>query len=337
MGRVTPYRYGQEGLTRVGQELRSCTGRPRYWPAVALVAVFLGIFCRTDSPYGFATAAPNPAARSYEMNLRMAGVVSAVLMAGTANAQNAVQWRVEDGGNGHWYSVRPDPKVTWTNALLAATKSGGYLATVTSPTENQFVRSLALATPGAFVSTDFGPFLGGLQVADGAGAIEEPSGSWRWCSGETWSFTNWLSTEPNDFDCGPDTAPENYLQLYRNGSWNDSASSPVECGGRLCVSYAVEWSADCNSDGIVDYGQIRAGELADTNANNIPDCCETGTVCGCPADVILDGVVNGIDLAVIINAWSTDGGKFPRADIDGNGFVDGADLAIVLGSWGPCS
>jgi hypothetical protein len=48
-------------------------------------------------------------------------------------------------------------------------------------------------------------------------------------------------------------------------------------------------------------------------------------------------VLNGIDLAVIINAWSTDGGKFPRADIDGNGFVDGADLAIVLGSWGPCS
>jgi hypothetical protein len=36
----------------------------------------------------------------------------------------------------------------------------------------------------------------------------------------------------------------------------------------------VEWSADCNEDGVVDYGQIQSGELADTNHNNIPDVCE---------------------------------------------------------------
>ena len=36
----------------------------------------------------------------------------------------------------------------------------------------------------------------------------------------------------------------------------------------------VEWAADCNSDGVVDYGQILVGALADTNANGIPDTCE---------------------------------------------------------------
>ena len=49
----------------------------------------------------------------------------------------------------------------------------------------------------------------------------------------------------------------------------------------------IEWSADCNSDGIVDYGQIRAGELEDANGNNIPDCCEQST--SCPINLIENG------------------------------------------------
>ena len=35
-----------------------------------------------------------------------------------------------------------------------------------------------------------------------------------------------------------------------------------------------EWSADCNGDGVVDYGQIQSGELADTNHNGVPDVCD---------------------------------------------------------------
>ncbi|MFZ9882667.1 MAG: dockerin type I domain-containing protein, partial [Phycisphaerales bacterium] len=98
------------------------------------------------------------------------------------------------------------------------------------------------------------------------------------------------------------------------------------------------WSADCNSDGVVDYGQIRAGELDDANGNNIPDCCEQGTPCACPADIDANGAVNGIDLAIILNKWGTDGGKdYPNADQNKDGTVNAADLAAVLNGWGPCS
>jgi hypothetical protein len=45
------------------------------------------------------------------------------------------------------------------------------------------------------------------------------------------------------------------------------------------MTLLLEWSADCNGDGIVDYGQIRRGDLADFNGNNIPDCCEAGNPC----------------------------------------------------------
>jgi hypothetical protein len=57
------------------------------------------------------------------------------------------------------------------------------------------------------------------------------------------------------------------------------------------VSFVVEWSADCNSDGIVDYGQILRGELADDNDNNIPDVCETSVTGVLPPSVPSQGGV----------------------------------------------
>jgi hypothetical protein len=102
-------------------------------------------------------------------------------------------------------------------------------------------------------------------------------------------------------------------------------------------SAVFEWSADCNNDGIVDFGQIRAGELDDANANNIPDCCEQGVACLCPSDIDGNGTVDAIDLAIVIGYWGTNGGKeYPQADIDRSGDIDAADLAALLGAWGPC-
>ncbi len=60
-------------------------------------------------------------------------------------------------------------------------------------------------------------------------------------------------------------------------------------------------------------------------------------VCDCIADITLDGVVNGIDLAALLSAWGSDGGLTPRADCNRDGLVDGADLGIVLGGWGTCA
>lgn len=48
-----------------------------------------------------------------------------------------------------------------------------------------------------------------------------------------------------------------------------------------------------------------------------------------PSDLNLDGVVNGGDLAILLNAWGTSG----TGDINGSGFVDGVDLATLLTAW----
>jgi len=273
----------------------------------------------------------------------VAGVLSAGLLAGSALAQDAVQWRVEDGGNGHWYQliVESGVSVHWVDAQRHAAARGGYLATLTSSAENEFAFAVSNFAAGWKVlnttpSYCIGPWLGGYQPPGSS----EPAGGWRWVTDEPWSWSNWWAPalEPNN-GCG---GGEDFLHWLTQGNtnpsaaWNDTAI-PGNCGFPTPNSYVLEYSADCNSDGIVDFGQIRAGELDDANANNIPDCCEQGVACNCPADIDGSGAVNAIDLAIVIGYWGTDGGRqYPQADIDGSGEIDGADLATLLGSWGAC-
>lgn len=48
-----------------------------------------------------------------------------------------------------------------------------------------------------------------------------------------------------------------------------------------------------------------------------------------PGDLNNDGVVNGVDLGQLLNAWGTAGG-----DVNGDGTTNGADLSVLLGNWG---
>jgi hypothetical protein len=49
-------------------------------------------------------------------------------------------------------------------------------------------------------------------------------------------------------------------------------------------------------------------------------------------DLNADGLVNGIDLAILLGNWNTSNAQ---GDIDGSGSVDGADLSRLLANWSP--
>jgi hypothetical protein len=288
----------------------------------------------------FASMSGSPPRGDREMRKSVvSGVVAGAIASGViggvaapAHAQDAVQWRVEDGGNGHWYVADPTFR-NWQDAQSLATSRGGHLATIHSSFENQFVLALALTFPSDY-------WLGAARTDR---SCEPPC--FEWVTGEVWSYegawnTNdsWGCGSPNPNFCGwngPGTATVLELSArpaFSAGAWNDEAPSIFPAG----ASAILEWSADCNSDGVVDFGQIRAGELDDANANNIPDCCEQGVACFCP-DIDGNGNVDAIDLAIVIGYWGTNGGKeYPQADIDRSGDIDAADLAALLGSWGPC-
>jgi len=152
------------------------------------------------------------------------------LLAGGASAQDAVQWRVEDGGNGHWYSVVvASPGVSWTSAKATASGRGGYLASLRSTAESNFVKTLAAATPGAFVgepSYQVGPWIGASRVPG--------ANLWQWMGGESWSFTNWCAGEPNGGSGEP------YVHLSRTATsicWNDRENVAFGVGN---PSFVVE-------------------------------------------------------------------------------------------------
>jgi hypothetical protein len=267
----------------------------------------------------------------------VAGAIASGVIGGVAapvHAQNAVQWRVEDGGNGHWYRVAgPEPNMTWPRALSLATQSGGHPVTFGSAAEIQF--AVSIVTNSSATLCPLGPWIGLFQDRKDA-SYSEPAGGWKWIDGTTAPIA-WDSVSPNNTCFG---VAEDFANMQFDGRVNDLGEDPACVGywpNGAINSVVIEWSADCNSDGVVDFGQIRAGELDDANANNIPDCCEQGVACLCPSDIDGNGVVDAIDLAIVIGYWGTNGGKeYPQADIDRSGEIDAADLATLLGAWGPC-
>ena len=168
-----------------------------------------------------------------------------------------------------------------------------------------------------------------------AGASTAVTG-WRWITDEPW-YAQWGAN-----DCGADNyCDADALTLGRCSSsrdpvsYNDWPSGKSFCVNHVVMGMIVEWSADCNGDGEVDYRQIREGVLADADRDMIPDCCEANSGC-CAGDLDLSGATDGTDLALVLSLWGTNAADAPAADIDRNGVVDAADMALVLSSWGPC-
>ncbi len=228
-----------------------------------------------------------------------------------------VQWRVGDGGNGHWYRSYPAGTfVNWNQADAFARASGAHLATLTSQIETDFVWESLASSPSCWkLDMNFsGPAIGGIEV----------NGHWTWVTGESWGFANW----------GPCYQANSEQRLHfgcnsLSNLWNNIHDWEANIGGAI-----LEWSADCNNDNIIDYGQILNGTLPDTNANNIPDCCEPGNNC-CVGDIYENHIVDGGDLGVLLSEW---GVVTPttNSDLNRDGFVNGADLGTLLANWGPC-
>jgi hypothetical protein len=275
-------------------------------------------------------------------------VVLALISSSTAHARQAVQWTAADGGNGHWYGLRLVTEgLTWHDASNRASVVGGHLATCENSAERSFINQRFApenAAGGWFPQGGsgscplFGPWIGGFQDP-GATDFSEPYGGWRWLTGTQF--------DPHDnFCCNNACAgqSENCLQLYRGCgnpyvSWNDLSDDSSACGGRPS-SYIVEWDADCNGDGVVDYGQLLSGHLADTNSDGIPDTCQCGTIPSlpgcCPGDLDHDSTVGGADIGLLLSNWGPCGSSCPY-DLNTDGKVNGGDLGLLLAGWGPCT
>lgn len=134
----------------------------------------------------------------------------AIIVAALMFAGNAFALPVYYSLTGHSYEAFSGT-FDWTVARDNAVAKGGYLVTLTSQLENDWVWNNVIT--GGHPSYYW---LGGYQLPDSI----EPNDGWNWVTGETGSYRNWNNGEPNNNQPG---APinENSGQFWNNGKWND--------------------------------------------------------------------------------------------------------------------
>ncbi len=160
-----------------------------------------------------------------------------------AQAPPAVQWRVEDGGNGHWYRVDVWTKsIEWTTARIHAAELGGHLVTITTEAEDLWILSLVMNTDGAWEGVR-GPWLGAFAEAP----CTSGDACFEWITGEPFSYTRWHPGNPDNVSSTDPTGMVNVLlwEPSWTRAWQDvGPENPgLSTGGRSAI---IEWSADCN-------------------------------------------------------------------------------------------
>ena len=265
--------------------------------------------------------------------LGVLAVTQIALVSGASAQSSAVQWRVEDGGNGHWYSLASRTGIRLlSQAATVARQMGGEPVSIETAPEWSFIRGFVNS-----VDTNDGTS-GNFWIWTGGHKNASTGWVWQWGGGTAAAYFAWNSCAPNNptvdevvimispgWPCGASTT-----------SWDDATCDAWDVDDATGV--LIEWSADCNADNVVDYGQILDGSLIDENGNGVPDCCDLGLSCvSCSAcDLNPTGIVDGADLGALLAFWGPVSPAFPRADINRDGNVNGADLGLLLANWGPC-
>jgi WD40 repeat protein len=142
--------------------------------------------------------------------------------------------------NNHYYAyIKNSSTWNWESSLTYSNKLDGYLATITSQEENDFIVT-KLGSENIFWCV-----LGGYQEPE---FIEDDpekySQGWKWVTGEEWGYTNWDIDEPNQNEGNE----EDITAFLRNGEWNDGTRSHNEITG-----FIIEWETPPQSNALFNF------------------------------------------------------------------------------------
>ena len=139
--------------------------------------------------------------------------------------------------NGHKYELY-NTSIAWKEAFQFCQQQGGHLVTVNFKEEQEFINSILSR------STHNRIWAGGLDTYT--------EGKWQWITGETFSYKNWGSGEPNN------SGDEDYLMLSRgDGEWNDVAD--------VFNNTDNNYSFICEYDDVIDSTRTKLEKYFDYN------------------------------------------------------------------------
>ncbi len=161
--------------------------------------------------------------------------------------------------NGHYYYCSLDP-ATWTNANASSQSYGGYLASINSAGENNFLANI-LTIQSAWI---------------GLNDISNP-GTFTWSNGDPLSYSNWYPQQPNNYD-----GNQNYVEMLSSGLWNDQYNDSV-------LEYIMEIPGCVN---VTQTGGPNSGSYfaaGSTTTINYQASDECGNIEYCSFNVIVNG------------------------------------------------
>ncbi len=189
--------------------------------------------------------------------LRVAAIVLGLCV--TASGQDPV-WQISPI-NGHWYALTLS-NGSWTDAQAQAQAWGGNLATIRTPSENDWLLGFGSG------SSPTNKLWMGLWQDTADPSYSEPSGGWKWIDGDPSTWTNWNSNEPNDQS---NTEHFGEFTFQTPGKWNDIFLAGTAPGQPGIVELV---SDDCNANALPDLYEIAVGLVGDMNGDGVPDECD---------------------------------------------------------------
>ena len=203
--------------------------------------------------------------------------------------------RIQNPDNGHWYQ-RIDNSMGWYDAKDYCESMGGYLATINSQKEHEFVyNNLGSVSPHDC-------WLGGTD--------EVVEGEWEWITDENFDYTRWMAGAPNN--CGDE---EHYLMYITPNSWSvgDQASASLWNDLATVVNKGACNCGDCSEiwpmSTICEWGE-RELEIVNDFVSFEPAPSTygfTSDTAGCQAGAVgkynLDATMNNISQKVLSSLY----------------------------------
>jgi Ca2+-binding RTX toxin-like protein len=234
------------------------------------------------------------------------------------------QWRVEDGGNGHFYAVGSQGQTSSSQSSYFANISDFgtppyTLASIGSAAENDFVFDLFADDPTMLnrqsATVALGPIIGGAYFEIDPSLPNDTSPrQWGWYDGTPWEFSAWREGEPNNAG-GREwylhyavTIVDEDERLFLP-TWNDTTSSYGSPGWVLETAGLATARNDV-IDGSTAADSIQAGHGHDLvrggeGADTIDGGAGNDTLDGGPGDDSLIGG-SGNDIFVMTPDGGTD-------------------------------
>ncbi|MCA8933299.1 MAG: C-type lectin domain-containing protein [Rhodospirillaceae bacterium] len=217
------------------------------------------------------------------------------------SARGAAGQTFEDPDTGHRYE-HFDAPTDWVTAAEACAALGGYLATITSPQENQAIHTLARDCGG------YGCWIGAAETGT--------EGAFSWITGEPWTYANWDSGEPNEYCPG-----EDFAHIRQSGRWNDQEVDGG-CSGWGLMGYICEWPGPA-------VAEDAAGEPRPVPDVTIVVLADDGSGATIPAD---EALPFGVPLAVELRYAEAPEPPPPSATLS---IGDGPPRRLSLAPHGP--